>query len=136
MPTIIRAPGARNVNGGGKNASYLIQNAGDAGFPANLNIIRCAPDHGVGGPGHVNRGTWDDWGSCLRCGRKWQEVLIIPSTSNTTSVPVAAEKVMWMDSAGFERGHTHHLPVLAKNGVRRDAVAENRVGQMKGAWQR
>jgi hypothetical protein len=24
----------------------LIQNAGDAGFPANLNIIRCAADHG------------------------------------------------------------------------------------------
>jgi hypothetical protein len=54
-------------------------------------------------------------------------VLIIPSTSNTTSVPVAAEKVMWMDSAGFERGHTHHRQVLAKNDVQPDATAEYRV---------
>jgi hypothetical protein len=57
VPTIIRAPGARNVDGGGKDASYLIQNAGDAGFPANLNIIRCAADHGVGAPGHVSGDT-------------------------------------------------------------------------------
>jgi hypothetical protein len=43
--------------------------------------------------------TEDNWGASIRCGREWQEVLIIPSTSNTTSVPVATEEVVWMDSA-------------------------------------
>ena len=39
-----------SISSGGKDASYLIQKAGDVGFPANLNIIRCAADHGVAGP--------------------------------------------------------------------------------------
>ena len=42
-------------SGAEKMRDYLIQNAGDAKFPARLSIIWCIAAHGVGVPAHVNR---------------------------------------------------------------------------------